>query len=100
MKYNVELTRRADADIEEAYLYIHDDSPSNAIKWRIGLTRVCESLAKFPMRCPVAPESAYFGREVRHAFFVRYRIIYAIKSRRVTILHVRHSARLPLNKGN
>lgn len=98
MKYTVELTRRADADIEEIYLYIRDDSPRNAIRWRIGLIRVCETLAKFPKRCPIAPESAYFGREVRHTVYGRYRIIYAIDSRRVIILHVRHASRLPLGK--
>ena len=37
MKYRVEITPSAEADIDEAYRYIRNDSLENAAKWRQGL---------------------------------------------------------------
>jgi plasmid stabilization system protein ParE len=37
MKYRVEITSEAEAEIKEAYLWIHGDSPANAARWRQGL---------------------------------------------------------------
>lgn len=34
MEYKVELSLRAERDLEEAFDYIRGDSPSNAVNWR------------------------------------------------------------------
>lgn len=37
MQYRVELSRRAQCDSEEAFLYIRERAPLNAVRWRHGL---------------------------------------------------------------
>jgi plasmid stabilization system protein ParE len=48
----------------------------------------------------VAPESEILGEELRHYIYKLHRIIFRIeeKAKIVRIVHVRHSARLPLGQ--
>ena len=62
------------------------------------------TLARHPERCPLAPESATLGLEIRELFYSVgnrgiYRILFAIIREEVAVLHVRHGARLPLGVG-
>ena len=50
----VEITALADANLEEIYLRIREDSPSRAAKWRKGLLRAAETLDLFPERAMTA----------------------------------------------
>ena len=97
MKYRLELTAQAEAEIEEAYRWIREDSPSRASAWRQGLLETAQTLKTFPERCPLAPESAAFGREIRHLLYGKrggvYRLLFEIRGHTVYILHVRHGAR-------
>jgi plasmid stabilization system protein ParE len=58
------------------------------------------SLATFPKRCPIAPESARFPFEVRQLLYGRkphvYRILFTIENNTVNVLHIRHGRRKPL----
>ena len=54
---NVEVTALADANLEEIYLRIRQDSSGRAAEWRTGLLKAAQSLNLFPERCPLAPES-------------------------------------------
>jgi len=49
-----------------------------------------------PKRCPLAPENEYYPEEIRQLLYGRrqgrYRILFTIEQRTVTILHVRHGA--------
>lgn len=51
-KVQVVLHPDAEAELEEAYRFIFDDSPANAAKWRRGLLKKAQSLKTFPNRCP------------------------------------------------
>lgn len=80
-------------EIEEAYLYIRQDSPENAPRWRAGLLEAAATLETFPKRCPVAPENGPFEFEIRQLLYGRYRLLFTVRDDTVVILHVRHGAR-------
>lgn len=49
-RYSVIILAEAEHDIENAYLYIKEDSPQNALKWQSGCLRqdpivICISVA-------------------------------------------------------
>ena len=58
-------------------------------------------LAHHPERCPLAPETATLGIEIRELFYGAgnrgtYRILFVVVRQEAVVLHVRHGARLPL----
>ena len=95
MAYLVEITLRAERDLEHLYDEINAASSDAAWKWYQGLKRQILSLEKFPNRCPLTPER----KTVRHLLYGRrphvYRVIYRVIERRklVEVLHIRHGAR-------
>ena len=99
MAYRVEIARRAEADLEELYLWVVDRAPQQGARWFNGLERAVLSLDQHPKRCPVAPESFDPGRPVRVLTYGRkphaYRIFFAIDDDAgiVRVLHVRRGAR-------
>lgn len=93
-RYEVFFEPDAQAEALSAARYIALDSPRNASRWYKGLERAIESLALFPHRCAIAPESKYLGRELRHYIYKSHRVIFEIDENEaiVRILHVRHGA--------
>jgi len=67
------------------------------IDWFMALDDAFGSLAEFPERCPIAPESARFPFEVRQLLYGRkphlYRILFTIQLDTVYVLHIRHGRR-------
>lgn len=92
-RYRVLVAAPAEAGIEAAYCYIHQDSPANAAKWRVGLLTAAESLRTAPLRCRVAPENGPFEFEIRQHVYGNYRLLFTVQDDAVVILHVRHGAR-------
>ena len=101
-KYRVDITGAAEAELEEAYLWIREESPERAARWRIGLLKQIERLEKLPERCPLAPENAFFVEEIRQLLYGRrsgvYRILFTIEKDRVYVLHIRHGAQQMLHE--
>lgn len=99
MAYRVEITRRAEADLEELYLWVVDRAPQQGARWFNGLERAVLSLDQHPKRCPVAPENVDRDRPVRVLIYGRkphaYRIFFAVDDDAaiVRVLHVRRGAR-------
>jgi hypothetical protein len=64
-----------------------------------------KSLARLPLRCPIAPETrlGLLDQKIRQLLYGRsywkYRILFAVEGDRVLIAHVRHGARLYLGEG-
>jgi plasmid stabilization system protein ParE len=89
-------------DIEAAYLWIAERDSEAAHRWFNSIYETIGSLELFPERCPIAPESRFFDREIREAFHGRrqykYRILITATEGEVHILHVRHGARLTLGE--
>jgi plasmid stabilization system protein ParE len=108
MGFRVEIAPRALADIDEAFLYIKQDSRERASKWLLGIIDAISSLEAMPARCVAAPESVDAGKEVRVLLFGKrqhvYRIFFSIQVEDedkgvVRVLHVRHGAQRRLEAG-
>jgi plasmid stabilization system protein ParE len=101
-RWNVIVELPAQQDIEEAYLWLAERDPEAAIRWFNCIYDTIGSLELFPERCPLAPESNYFNREIRETFHGRrqhkYRILFTVMENDVHVLHVRHGARLALGE--
>lgn len=93
MKHKVELSRRAQHDIADAYAYIRADAPGRAERWRLRLLDAIDTLEQSPLRNSLAPEAETAGIQVRQMLFGAYRILYIVESDGVEILTVRHGAR-------
>ena len=91
--YRVEPTDKALVDAGEAYFWINEESESAALRWYEGLMRAFRSLEKSPLRCPLAPESAFFEEEIRQLSYGKYRILFTVAGETVFVLRVRHGAR-------
>ena len=102
MAYRVEVARRAEADLQELYLWVVDRAPQQGARWFNGLERAVLSLDQHPKRCPVAPESFDPDHPVRVLIYGRkphaYRVFFTVddSARLVRVVHVRRGARKPL----
>ncbi len=97
MSYQVITTQQAESEIEAAYQWTANYSPEKASLWFFDVQEAIESLANFPFRCPLAPESVTFGREIRHLLIGKYRILFHVDDETVFVTHVRHSAQQKLS---
>src|SRR5215471_12731604 len=101
-RWRVIVELPAQRDIAEARLWLAERDPDAADRWFNGIYDTIGSLEIFPERCPLAPESKFFSREVREIFHGRrqhkYRILFTTSESEVHILHVRHGARLALGE--
>ena len=97
MKFAVQITDTAWAEIDEAYDWLARRAPAAAARWKDSLLIAIDTLEAFPMRCSIAPESEYFGREVRQLLYGKrqhkYRVLFEIRDKMVVVLRVRHGAR-------
>lgn len=91
--YRVEPTDKALVDAGEAYFWINEGSAEAALRWYEGLMKAFRSLEKNPLRCPLAPESAFFEEEIRQLGYGKYRILFIVEGETVFVLRVRHGAR-------
>jgi len=98
MAYRVELTLRAQRDLNYLYQRISADDSAEAAGWFDGLEAAIHTLERSPRRCPVAAESARSKRRLRHLLVGAkrdvYRVIYEIDESRkmVYVLTIRHAA--------
>lgn len=93
-KYNVQITRSAEQDIEDIWLYIYRDSPERATDFILKLEAEIKTLNEYAKRCPVIEESELLGIEYRHLIIGNYRIIFKTDDKYIYIMRVIHSARL------
>ena len=101
-RWTVIVETPAQQDIEAAYLWIAERDSEAADRWFNSIYDTIGSLELFPERCPLAPESRFFDRQIRETFHGRrqnkYRILFTVTEGEVHILHVRHGARLSLGE--
>ena len=106
MAFSVEIEPQAFEDLDSLAGYIKSGSNvAVAGKWFNGIMDDIASLQDMPTRCPVAPELAELGQEIRILLHGRknraYKIFFSINYETPTaglvqVLHVRHWARKPL----
>jgi len=96
MKYRVQISQLASEQIDEAYLWLAQQT-EKAWAWHEGLMDAIASLEENPLRCPHIPEDEDFLREARHLLYGgkrhAYRIIFEVAGDVVTIMQIRHGAR-------
>jgi plasmid stabilization system protein ParE len=94
MKYRLVVTPTAEATLDEIFRFIAHDNPVAARKFVANLRAAIQTLTQMPKRCPRAPEDGLDGIALRHRLFGEYRIIFAVDPGQVTVLQIRHGARL------
>jgi plasmid stabilization system protein ParE len=100
MTFDVEVTRRAQRDIDRAYAWYAKRSPQGAMVWHTDILAALERLETFPERCPVAQvETEAFGVGVRELLCREHRILFTVARQTVFVLTVRHGKRKPLGPG-
>ena len=94
MAYLVELSTRAEQDLNHIAQRISAGESAAAVRWFDGLDKAISTLESFPRRCPIIPESKKTKQGLRHLLYGAMRIIYEIDEERelVTVIAVRHSA--------
>jgi plasmid stabilization system protein ParE len=90
-KYKVILHSDAETDISSAFEWGRQAwGEKKAQKWVRRLYRnLRDRLTSTQLRCPVAPESEELGIPVRQLIDGRYRILFIVEKKTVTILHVK-----------
>lgn len=98
MSYQILIQPTAFQEIESSYRWMCDNiTPDVANSWYYELQDAFQSLQKFPKRCPIAPEAAIIGREIRQLWVgkqKKYRVLFVVEAEIIAILHVRHSHQL------
>ncbi len=93
-KYEVNLTQRAQNDLEDIYYYIAADSVNNASNFVLELEMKVYSLEVFPDRNPLIPENELLDADYRHLIYKNYRIVFRIFEDSVFILRIIHGSKL------
>jgi plasmid stabilization system protein ParE len=79
MAFRVKVSRSAKADADDAYEWMKlQYSEAQATRWFNGLVYAVDSLAEFPRRCPLAPESTDLGIELRQLLYGKHSATYRI----------------------
>ena len=95
-RHKVLIHPDAEDELDNAYRHIARDAPERATRWRKQLLKRARLLRTFPQRSPKAPEAKTLGADVRHLIVGDYRVLFVVESDTVTVLHIRHGARLPV----
>jgi plasmid stabilization system protein ParE len=101
MAYRVEVSKNAETELEELYLWVVGRAPQQGAKWFNGLERAILALDQHPERCPVAPENFDPDHPVRVLSYGRrphvYRIFFIVDhtAKVVRVVHVRRGAQRP-----
>ena len=99
MEFRVELTKAAESDLEELYLWVTERAPTQGASLFNGLERAILSLDRHPARCPLAPDNIDPESPIRVLHYGRRPNVYLvffstdIAARVVQVLHVRRGAR-------
>jgi plasmid stabilization system protein ParE len=101
MAFRVEISAQAESDANAIIEWLlSQHAGDTGIRWYLALDNAIASLATFPERCPLAPETARFPFEVRQLLYGSkphlYRILFTIEGNKVNVLHIRHGRRKPV----
>jgi toxin ParE1/3/4 len=94
MAYRVDVSKNAETELEELYLWVVGRAPQQGAQWFNGLERVILALDQHPERYPVASESVDPDHPVRVLSYGRrphvYRIFFSVDhtAKIVRMVHV------------
>ncbi len=93
-KYRVEITKVAEADLDQIWILIAADSVENATRFLPQLDEKIGTLERMPNRCAAIPENGLLGTEYRHLIIGDYRVVFRVEAAAVNILRIIHGNRL------
>lgn len=99
MRYRVELSDKAEADVDAVLRWFHDQQQAvdAGARWLAELMYKLDALESEPGRCPLAIEAGDVEEEIHELLFGRrrykYRILFKISGKVVSILRIWHSSR-------
>lgn len=98
MAYKVLVSRLAERDIEQAFIFMGDRSPRAANTWLDNVQQAITSLAEMPNRAALIPENTRLNSHYRHLIHNNFRIVFQVNEEKktVSVIRVYHSARQPL----
>ncbi len=100
-KYTVTIEAPAIEDLDQAYQWIAERSPSSADTWFDGFIEALQPLESHPERCGLAAENDAVVPTIRQLLYGKrggvYRVLFTIRGKEVHILHIRHAARRPMS---
>ena len=100
-RYSVIFHPDAETDISSSYQWgrrVWGDKQAKA--WAQDLQRAIKlRLTSLPLSCPLAPESEDLGIAIRQLIVQRYRVLFIVEKKTVTILHVRGPYAADLGSG-
>jgi plasmid stabilization system protein ParE len=88
--HRVIIVPAAEEDLRAIIAYVRADSLQQAINLAETFAEAVQSLAIFPNRGGVAPESESWGLQVRTLVVFRYCVLYTVNSKGVFILRIVH----------
>jgi plasmid stabilization system protein ParE len=94
VKFRVEITRSAEADVGGIWTYISSDSVEAATRFVKRLEERIRTLERLPHRCPSIPENELLGTEYRQLILGDYRVSFRIEGSAVIVLRIVHGNRL------
>jgi hypothetical protein len=101
MTYRVELTARAEADLDRIYERLSSASAKGAARWYESFWDGVERLKTHPFSCVLAFEHDQFQEELRHLLFGTtqgrtYRALFVVREDVVKIVAVRWPGERPI----
>jgi plasmid stabilization system protein ParE len=101
MAFLVRFTANAKRDLDTLLSWLlSQQTGDTGLRWFQGFQEAIASLSDLPARCPLAAEDAAFPFEVRQLLYGsrqnRYRVLFTIDGKTVSVLHIRHGRRKPL----
>jgi plasmid stabilization system protein ParE len=94
MTYRVQLTFRAERDVDHILNYLVRRSPQGAATWAARWNEILVQLSESPGQLHLAPETEDHAVELRHVVFktrrgLKYRAIFFLQGDLVLVTHVR-----------
>ena len=94
MSTEVELSFRAEKDLDDILAWIVSRSPQGARMWLARWKEVCRLLSERPETCLLAPENLDHDEDIRQIVFKtrsgrKYRALFVIRGNRVFITNLR-----------
>lgn len=93
-QYTVQITDKALADMEEIYIYIHEQllAPENAIGQYNRIAEAIQNLNAFPERVRIMESEPEHTMGLRQLPIDNFSVFYVIKDNSVVVMRVLYSA--------